>query len=232
MLKQIISYLPNIHKEGYLFIFLFIVLTAIFFYFSKTLGMIGVILTVWCVCFFRDPDRCVPDVPNVVVSPADGLVDAITKVRAPSELDMGDGEWTRVSIFLSVFDVHVNRIPVSGVVKKLHYHPGQFISATLDKASDLNERQSVYIESTDGHKLAVVQIAGLIARRIVCSLDENIPVEAGARFGIIRFGSRVDVYLPAGIEPNVYLGQRMVGGETVIAMLSGPQKQHITGKRI
>jgi phosphatidylserine decarboxylase len=230
MLKDLLSYLPNIHKEGFLFIAIFLVITVMLFAFSKTLGIIGVMLTVWCICFFRDPERVVPLIDNVVVSPADGIVDNIVQAQAPAELEMGEAKWTRVSIFLSVFDVHVNRMPASGVVEKLHYHPGKFVSATLDKASELNERQSVLMRTPAGHKLAVVQIAGLIARRIVCSLDEKQEVLAGQRYGIIRFGSRVDVYLPSGVIPKVYKGQKMVGGETVIAVLEGHQAAEISGE--
>lgn len=229
MFKDLLHYLPAINKEGFLFIGIFIAVTAFFFILSNTLGWMGVLLTIWCVCFFRDPDRSAPLIEDAVISPADGLVEKIAKAVPPKELDMGEEELTRVSIFLSVFDVHVNRIPVNGTVTKLHYHPGKFLSATLDKASELNERQSVLIETPKGEKIAIVQIAGLIARRIVCNLDENQVVKAGERFGIIRFGSRMDVFLPKGIEPNVYLGQHMVGGETVIARLSGKQTQ-ITGE--
>lgn len=223
MLKDLINYLPSIHKEGFLFIGIFVVVSAALFFVSNTFGTIGVVLTIWCVCFFRDPVRTTPLLENAVISPADGLVENIVQVVPPVEFGMGEKEVFRVSTFLSVFDVHVNRIPITGVVKHLHYHPGKFLSATLDKASDLNERQSISIETASGTKVAVVQIAGLIARRIVCQLDENQSVKAGERFGIIRFGSRVDVYLPHGVEPKVYLGQKMIGGETVMADLSGIQ---------
>lgn len=229
MFKDLIQYLPSIHKEGYLFIGIFCAITAILFIISNTLGWIGVILTIWCLCFFRDPDRSAPLIDDAIISPADGLVEKIAKAIPPKELDMGTEELTRISIFLSVFDVHVNRIPITGTVTHLHYHPGKFLSATLDKASDLNERQSILVETPKGDKVAIVQIAGLIARRIVCNLDENQSVKAGERFGIIRFGSRVDVFLPKGVEPQVYLGQHMVGGETVVARLSGKQTA-ITGE--
>ncbi|MDF3047584.1 MAG: phosphatidylserine decarboxylase [Candidatus Midichloriaceae bacterium] len=224
MLKDLLQYLPPIHKEGFLFIAIFFIASIGLFFVSNSLGWIGIILTIWCVCFFRDPHRIAPLTQEAVVSPADGRIDNITKVKPPKELEMGEEELTRVSIFLSVFDVHVNRIPISGTIKKLYYHPGKFISATLDKASDLNERQSVLIETDNGKQIAIVQIAGLIARRIVCDLDENQSVKSGERFGIIRFGSRVDVFLPKGIEPKVVVGQYMIGGETIIAELIG--KQH------
>lgn len=222
MLKDILNYLPAIHREGYLFIGIFLIVTLILFFISNTFGMIALILTIWCICFFRDPVRTTPLISDAIISPADGLVENIVKVNPPIEFEMGSEAVIRVSIFLSVFDVHVNRIPITGMIKRLHYHPGKFISATLDKASDVNERQSILIENDQG-KVAIVQIAGLIARRIVCHLDENQEVKAGERFGIIRFGSRVDVYLPIGVEPKVYLGQRMIGGETVIANFSGSQ---------
>jgi phosphatidylserine decarboxylase len=224
MLKDLFQYLPAIHKEGFLFIAIFLIVTVCLFFVSNTAGWIAILLTIWCVFFFRDPQRVVPLIPDAIVSPADGRVDNIAKATPPKELNMGNEELTRVSIFLSVFDVHVNRIPISGTVKHLHYHPGKFLSATLDKASDLNERQSILIETPGGDKIAVVQIAGLIARRIVCDLDENKAVKAGERFGIIRFGSRVDIFLPKGIEPKVSLGQYMIGGETVIANLTGKQQ--------
>ncbi len=224
MLKDLVQYLPHIHREGFLFIAIFIVVTTALFFVSNTVGWLAAFITIWCICFFRDPERTVPLIEDAIISPADGMVENIVKANPPKELGMGEEKLTRISIFLSVFDVHVNRIPIAGVVKHLHYHPGKFLSATLDKASDLNERQSILIETAKGEKIAVVQIAGLIARRIVCDLDENQSVKAGERFGIIRFGSRVDVFLPKGVEPKVYLGQHMIGGETVIAQLIG--KQH------
>lgn len=224
MLKSLVEYLPNIHKEGYIFIAIFAVTSLLLFFFSQTLGWLGIILTLWCVTFFRDPDRYAPLIDSVVVSPADGHVESIISALPPKELNMGNTPLTRVSIFLSVFDVHVNRIPVTGKIKSLHYHFGKFISATLDKSSDLNERQSILVETPGGKQVAFVQIAGLIARRIVCNLDENQSVKAGERFGIIRFGSRVDIYLPEGIAPKVAVGQYMLGGETIIALLDGEQK--------
>lgn len=224
MLKDIINYFPPVHKEGFIFIAIFAVITLLLFMLSKNnLGWIFVILTLWCISFFRNPERVTPVGEDLVVSAADGMVDQIVEALPPVELGMGDEPMTRVSVFLSVFDVHVNRIPVNGTIKALHYHPGQFISATLDKSSELNERQSVLIESKSGHDIALVQIAGLIARRIVCDLDEKQTVAAGERYGIIRFGSRVDIYLPKGVKPLVSLGQYMIGGETIIANLAGAQ---------
>jgi phosphatidylserine decarboxylase len=220
MLKDLIAILPSIHKEGYMFIGIFIVVTLLFFAFSKTMGIIALILTIWCVCFFRDPERVSPTDAGLVVSPADGkIVQIVDDATAPIELDLGDKQFKKVSIFLNVFDVHVNRIPISGTIKALHYHPGQFLNASFDKASDLNERQTVLVETKDGVQVPVVQIAGLVARRIVCNLDENQEVKTGERFGIIRFGSRTDLYLPKDTPVNVLVGQYMIGGETVIAKL-------------
>lgn len=220
MLKDILDYIPQIHKEGYVFIAIAILFTLIAFSFSKGIGIILLIITIWCVTFFRDPERVTFPDEKLIVSPADGRVDKIALAKPPAELNMGDEQMTRVSVFLSVFDVHVNRIPIGGAVKALNYHPGKFLSATLDKSSDMNERQSVLIETEGGINIAVVQIAGLIARRIVCDLDENQQVKAGERFGIIRFGSRVDLYIPKKLKVNVLEGQYMIGGETVIAKLS------------
>lgn len=217
MFRDLLEYVPSIHKEGYIFILIFFILTLLLFAFSKVLGCVALILTVWCVTFFRDPDRVTPHGDSLIVSPADGRVQKISKAVPPSELGLGTSEMTRLSIFLSVFDVHVNRIPIRGKVKALHYHAGKFFNATLDKASEFNERQSILIETKSKKHIAVVQIAGLIARRIVCNLDENQEVNAGERFGIIKFGSRVDLYLPKNVKLQVLEGQYMIGGETVIA---------------
>jgi phosphatidylserine decarboxylase len=226
MLKDIINYFPPINKEGFVFIGICATVTLLLFCFSKTnLGWAALIITLWCISFFRDPERVTPQGSDLIISAADGRVDQIVEALPPAELNMGDEKYTRVSVFLSVFDVHVNRIPISGKIKALYYHPGQFISATLDKSSLLNERQSVLVETDSGEEIAVVQIAGLIARRIVCNLDEKQIVKAGERFGIIRFGSRVDVYLPKGAKPLVSVGQYMIGGETVIAKLAGGRSE-------
>jgi phosphatidylserine decarboxylase len=219
MFESIRDFMPGIHKEGYFFISVFVVVTLIFFALSTPLGWLGVVLTVWCVFFFRDPERIVPIGENLLVSPADGIVQRITKAKLPKEIADSDEEMTRISVFLNVFNVHVNRVPIAGVIKKLHYHHGKFFNASLDKASEHNERQSVLIETSTKEEIGVVQIAGLIARRIVCDLKENQDVKTGERFGIIRFGSRVDIYLPNHIKIKVLEGQTMVGGETVIAEL-------------
>jgi phosphatidylserine decarboxylase len=212
--------IPNIHKEGYFFIFTFAVITLIMSWFTTILGIIGSVMTLWCVYFFRNPDRVTPIGDDLVISPADGVVQMIARVAPPAELSMGEELRTRISIFLNVFNVHVNRVPATGVIKKLNYHPGKFFNASLDKASIHNERQSVLMETKDGQEIAFVQIAGLIARRIICDLEENQQVESGNRFGIIRFGSRMDIYLPENVAPLVVVGQIAIGGETIIANLS------------
>jgi phosphatidylserine decarboxylase len=187
---------------------------------SHFLGWILVGLTIWVAAFFRDPIRTTPQGGNLVVAPADGLITMIAKVPPPRELAGANGltesEMTRVSIFMSVFDVHINRAPIDGRVRKMAYVPGKFLNADLDKASEDNERQHFLIEG-DGFSIAVTQIAGLIARRILTFVQEGDSVQAGQRIGMIRFGSRVDVYLPAGTGPRVLLGQRAIAGETVLA---------------
>lgn len=223
-MQNILNYiLVPIHKEGIPFILIFAITTLLLSMVSASFGWVGAILTGWCVYFFRNPDRVTPTSSSLVVSPGDGQVSKITPASPPEELGMGEEQLTRVSIFLSVFDVHVNRIPANGKIKTLHYRPGAFLNATLDKASEKNERQSLLMTTDDGKDIAFVQIAGLIARRIVCNVDEGQDVKAGERFGIIRFGSRVDVYLPKGIEPLVIEGQRVIGGETILADLAGEQ---------
>lgn len=208
-----------IHKEGHVFILMFAVITAILMAFSETLGAIGLVLTAWCVYFFRDPTRTVPQRDGLVVSPADGIVSDIVQIVPPEELQLGDKPLTRISIFLNVFNVHVNRVPASGVISVLEYKPGKFLSADLDKASEENERQSCVVTLDDGEKIGFVQIAGLVARRIVCDLKLQQPVKTGERFGLIRFGSRCDVYLPADVATLVGVGQTMIGGESVLADL-------------
>jgi len=217
MLDNIRKFIPDIHKEGHFFISIFVICTLILFMWSQHLGWIGVIATLWCVFFFRDPERVSPIGKNTIVSPADGIIIKIDQSKLPSEIDVNQREMKRVSIFLSVFDVHVNRIPVSSRVKKLSYHYGKFFNASLDKAHQHNERQSILLETEDKQEICVVQIAGLIARRIVCNLQEEQEVATGQRFGIIRFGSRVDIYLPIHFNIQVLEGQRMVGGETIVA---------------
>ena len=209
--------LPNIHNEGWKFVGIFAAITALLAMIWQPLGWIGLVLTVWCFYFFRDPERVTPDKPDLVVSPADGTIQMITKVKAPEELGLGDAKFTRVSVFMSVFNVHVNRAPAEGKILKSVYVPGKFLNATLDKASKDNERQILAMKTKGGKTLCFVQIAGLVARRILCEATEGMEYKAGERFGLIRFGSRLDVYLPEGVEPQVCLGQTMVAGETVIA---------------
>ena len=209
--------LPGLHPAGWPFIAGFAAATVVLGLIAQPLGWIGAIATLWCVYFFRDPKRVPPEEPHLVVSPADGIISAIAEAPPPAELDMGTAPRQRVSIFLNIFDVHVNRVPADGVITKLAYRPGKFINAAFDKASELNERMAIRMTTATGHDLAFVQIAGLIARRIVCGLTVNQNVRAGERFGIIRFGSRVDVYVPPGHRLHVRVGQRVVGGETVIS---------------
>jgi phosphatidylserine decarboxylase len=223
VLITICKTVPPINSEGWRFIAIFAVATAILAVFSCVLFWIGVILTFWCAYFFRDPVRSVPARPGLILSPADGLVQKITQVVPPGELGMGTDEHTRISIFLNVFDVHVNRVPLAGTVKAMHYRPGVFFNASLDKASEENERQYVAVVTPENVAIGFVQIAGLVARRIVCNLETGQHVKSGQRFGLIRFGSRVDVYLPNGIEPLVIVGQRAVGGETVLADIASSE---------
>lgn len=209
-----------IHREGYIFIIIFAATAFVFGSFSTTFGWLGGICTLWCAYFFRNPDRMTPVGDDLVISAADGIVQKIEKVVPQSELDLGDSEMIRVSVFLNIFNVHVNRIPASGKILSLQYHPGKFFNASLDKASIHNERQSVLMETKGGTKIAFVQVAGLIARRIVCDLEEEQKVDSGQRYGLIRFGSRVDIYLPLKTAILVTEGQTCIGGETLIADLN------------
>lgn len=208
-----------IHKEGRLFLAIFAVVTLGLFLVFQPLGWMGVMATAWCVYFFRDPERVAPKGDDIVISPADGTVSAITTAPLPTQLDMGAGERTRISIFLNVFNVHVNRVPLSGTVKDSLYVKGEFLNAADNNASERNERQIVLIEDAKGRQLVVQQVAGLVARRILCDLNVGDTVELGDRYGLIRFGSRMDIYLPEGAKPSVEIGQTMIGGETVIAVL-------------
>lgn len=224
------SVLVPIHKAGWPFIALFAAVTIVLFFIAEPLGWIGVILTLWCVYFFRDPDRMTPQGETLVISPADGMVQLIDEAAPPPELEMGSDPRPRVCVFMNVFDVHVNRSPMAGKVLGLAYMPGKFLNAALDKASEDNERQSVRLRiagvksrSPKKCEIAIVQIAGLVARRILCEIKEGDSLEAGQRFGMIRFGSRVDVYLPEGVKPLVAVGQRAIAGETVLADLNQPE---------
>jgi phosphatidylserine decarboxylase len=212
-----------VHREGYRFIAGFAAATLVLFLVSDLLGWVGVGLTVWCYYFFRDPSRVTPAREGLVVSPADGVVSGVGPAVPPLELGLGAEPRTRVSVFMNVFDCHVNRAPVEGRVTRVAYHPGKFLNASLDKASEANERNGLVIETPDGRSFGVVQIAGLVARRIVCFVAEGASLRTGERFGLIRFGSRLDVYLPEGVAPLVAVGQAAVAGETVIADLASPE---------
>ena len=214
MLRHVLT---PIHPDGWRFIAIAAVVTLIFFWLWTPLGWLGLLVTLWCVYFFRDPWRVTPTREGLVVAPADGLVVSVGPAMPPPELEMGAAPMTRVGIFLNVFDVHINRMPMSGRILKLAYHAGKFLNASLDKASDENERMAIRVATSEGPEIAVVQIAGLVARRIVCNLSAGQDAIAGQRFGLIRFGSRTDVYLPPSWPPLVIPGQRVLGGETVIA---------------
>ncbi len=221
IIESIKSVLAPPHKAGYPFILGGIAVAVLGLLLWHPLTWVGLLFTVFCLYFFRDPERVLPPRANAFVAPADGLVVSIERAAPPAELGLGHEPRTRVAIFLSVLDVHVNRAPIGGVVRKIAYHPGKFFGAADEKASDENERNSLILDLPGGQEVVVVQIAGLIARRILCDVREGQSLGAGERFGIIRFGSRTDLYLPEGCEPLVAVGQRMVGGETVIAELTG-----------
>ena len=221
IVNSVRSQLAPIHTEGYPFIGGFALLSLILFWFWSPLGWIGCVLTLWCVYFFRDPVRVTPLRDGLVVAPADGRVSLVSSAVPPDDLGLGQRPLTRVSIFMSVFDCHVNRSPVSGKIERIVYRKGLFLNADLDKASEDNERNSFLISSA-GKQFGVVQIAGLIARRIVPFVAEGQTVAAGDRIGMIRFGSRVDVYLPEGVAALVAEGQTSLAGETVLADLSAP----------
>lgn len=216
------TFIKPMHPEGRRFVAIFGVITVSLFFLSNVLGWIGVGLTVWCYYFFRDPERVTPSRGGLIVSPADGVVSSIEAAVPPAELNMTDDALTRVSVFMSVFNCHVNRAPIAGEVTSAAYRPGKFFNASLDKASTDNERNGLCIRLSGGQELAVVQIAGLVARRIVCFVTPGTQLQTGERFGLIRFGSRLDVYLPHGVTPLVSVGQTMVAGETVLAELPSP----------
>jgi phosphatidylserine decarboxylase len=209
-----------IHREGYKFIIIFAIISALVAIFSSSLGLIGIVLTLWCIFFFRDPERIVPIESNAIVSPADGKVIKIDfGVSAPSEIYSGEQKWNKISIFLNVFNVHVNRSPLSGIVEKVAYKPGKFLSANAPEASDDNERNSILLNHSSQNKIIFTQVAGLVARRIVSDVKNGQSLKIGDRYGIIRFGSRLDVYLPENIEIKSMVGQIMIGGETIIAKI-------------
>jgi phosphatidylserine decarboxylase len=213
--------LTPIHPEGYPFIAGFAVINLVLFWLWPPLGWVGVIGTLWCVYFFRDPARVTPIREGIVVAPADGRICQVVNVVPPRELDLGERPLPRVSIFMSVFDCHINRSPVAGRIERIAYRAGKFISADLDKASEDNERNAFVIMTDVGQRVAVVQIAGLVARRIVCFAREGDSLGAGQRIGMIRFGSRLDVYLPEGARVLAGEGQIAIAGETLLGDLAG-----------
>jgi phosphatidylserine decarboxylase len=218
-----------VHKEGYPFVAAFFVASLVLGWLFKPLFWIGLILTLWCAYFFRDPERMTPQDDDLVISPADGRVSSIQKMVPPAELGLGSDEMLRISVFMNVFNCHVNRMPTRGRITHITYTEGSFLNAELDKASQENERNGVVVETSHGD-IGVVQIAGLVARRIVCWVHPDEPIEAGERFGLIRFGSRLDVFLPVGAQPRVSLGQTAIAGETVLAEF-GALKGPVTAKR-
>lgn len=216
LIESIRKQITPIHPEGHVFIALFAGVALALSWISSPLGWIGAILTLWCAYFFRDPARVTPVAEGLVISPADGVICSIGQFQPPPELGLGMDPMLRVCVFMNVFDVHVNRAPVTGRLSRIAYKPGLFLNADLDKASEDNERNGLVIESRHG-RVGVVQIAGLVARRIVSFVQEGQSLGVGDRFGLIRFGSRVDVYLPAGARVLVGLGSRAIAGETVLA---------------
>jgi len=225
-MKMTDTFIKPMHPEGRRFVAIFAAITVVLFVIWDPLGWLGVGATVWCYYFFRDPVRTIPTDEGLVVSPADGIVSLIEPAVPPAELGLGPEALTRVSVFMNVFNCHVNRAPVEGTVTAVSYRPGKFLNASLDKASTDNERNSLAIRVADGRQIAVVQIAGLVARRIMCWTDKGAHLRTGERFGLIRFGSRLDVYLPDGVAPLVAVGQTMIAGETVLAELgrdTGPR---------
>ncbi|TYC63380.1 phosphatidylserine decarboxylase [Rhodobacterales bacterium] len=211
-----------IHREGWPFIAIALVATLVVGWFVDPLFWIGLIFTGWVCYFFRDPKRVTPVGDGLVVSPADGIVSQVGLVRPPVELDLGTEPLMRVSVFMNVFNCHVNRAPIGGRIVRIAYRAGKFLNAELDKASEDNERNGLVIETADT-QIGVVQIAGLVARRIVCFVREGETISTGDRFGLIRFGSRLDIYFPAGTTPRVAVGQTMIAGETILADLKGDQ---------
>ena len=213
------TFIKPMHPEGRKFVAIAAAIALGLFAIWAPLGWIGTGLTIWVYYFFRDPVRVTPTRPGLMVSPADGVVSLLQPAVPPAELGLGDQPMTRVSVFMSVFNCHVNRLPLAGRITKVAYHKGLFLNASLDKASLDNERNGIAVETPDGLRYGVVQIAGLVARRILCFTREGASLETGERFGLIRFGSRLDIYLPEGVDPMVCIGQTMIAGETVIADL-------------
>ncbi|WP_420568095.1 phosphatidylserine decarboxylase [Thalassovita sp.] len=213
------TFVKPMHPEGRKFVAIAAAITLVLFWIWHPLGWIGTGITIWVYYFFRDPERVTPLRPGLMVSPADGVISLLEPAVPPAELGLGDQPMTRISVFMSVFNCHVNRIPHEGTVTTVAYRPGKFLNASLDKASEDNERNGLTVQIADGREYGVVQIAGLVARRILCWTDEGTRKGRGERFGLIRFGSRLDIYLPEGVEPMVEIGQTMIAGETVLADL-------------
>ena len=207
---------PKIHAEGYKFLVIAGIITIIFYIFSDFLGLVGLLLTVWVYYFFRDPDRVIIDDDNFLVSPADGEVILVEEVDGPKELNLENKRFNKISIFMNVFDCHVNRTPSGGKIEEILYKPGKFLNASLDKASEDNERNYYKIKDNQNNNIILVQIAGLIARRIVCEVDKDQELKQGERVGMIRFGSRTDIYYE-NYHPLVKVGQRAISGETLLA---------------
>ena len=207
---------PKLHSEGYKFLVIAVVLTIIFYSFSNFLGLVGLVLTIWVYYFFRDPERVIIEDDNYLVSPADGEVIKVEEVNGPKEVGLENKKFNKISIFMNVFDCHVNRTPCAGLVEEILYKPGKFLNASLDKASEDNERNYYKIKDPHGNEIVIVQIAGLIARRIVCETNKNQDLKQGERIGMIRFGSRADVYYE-NYKPLVKIGQRSISGETLLA---------------
>jgi len=225
----ITSTLVPVHKEGYKFVLAFLAASIVLGWIWDPLFWIGLLLTAWCAYFFRDPERVTPLDDDLVISPADGRVSAIVQVRPPQELGLGDDEMLRLSVFMNVFNCHVNRAPMNGHIRDVVHRPGAFLNAELDKASEENERNSLVIDTENG-AIGVVQIAGLVARRIVCWSKTGDRLDAGERFGLIRFGSRLDVYLPEGATPRVSVGQTAIAGETVLAEFGAAKGKTVSRK--
>ena len=222
-MKMLNTFIIPMHREGIKFVLIFSAISVVLFLIYLPLGWIGIGLTIWCFYFFRDPKRITPVREGLIVSPVDGVISLIEKTMPPPELGIKREALTRISVFMNVFDCHVNRSPIAGKVIEISYRPGKFFNASLDKASVDNERNSLVLQIPDGRQIVLVQIAGLVARRIVSFVRSKQTLRTGQRFGLIRFGSRVDIYLPDGVQPLVSLGQIMISGETVIADLTSTE---------
>lgn len=224
MIKDV---LVPVNRAGWPFIAIFALIAAGLWYWHFSAGLIGCLLTLWCVYFFRDPERITPTREGLVICPADGVVQSVVHAVPPAELELGDAPRLRIAVFMNVFNVHVNRVPITGKITAKGYRPGKFLNASLDKASIDNERMSLKVTGEDGTEIGFVQIAGLVARRILCQVSEGDTLQAGQRFGIIRFGSRVDVYLPHGVETLVSVGQTTLAAETVLADLKSNESTRV-----